>query len=107
MAPLPKFFPNDLVGEILSALPVKSILRFRCVSKYYDNLVSDPTFVKFHLKRSSTRNPHFILMASHISGESPYGSDDEWDVEEAFIPYSLCSLIENPSFAVEVDPYYL
>lgn len=46
-------------------------------------------------------------MASHISGESPYGSDDEWDVEEAFIPYSLCSLIENPSFAVEVDPYYV
>ncbi|XP_058754634.1 F-box/kelch-repeat protein At3g23880-like [Vicia villosa] len=110
MALSPKFFPIDLVSEILSALPVKSILRFRCVSKYYDNLVSDPNFVKLHLKRSAARNPQFILMADHylhIPGESPYGSDDDYDVDEAFIPYSLCSLIDNPSFSLEIDPYYL
>ncbi|XP_058754613.1 F-box/kelch-repeat protein At3g23880-like [Vicia villosa] len=110
MTPSPKFFPNDLVGEILSALPVKSILRFRCVSKYCNNLVSDSLFVKLHLKRSSTRNPQFILKADHvlrIPGESPSGSDDEWEVEEGFIPYFVSSLVENPSFAVAVDPYYV
>ncbi|KAI5428567.1 F-box/kelch-repeat protein At3g23880 [Lathyrus oleraceus] len=110
MVPSPMFIPVDLIGEIFSALPVKSILRFKCVSKYCDNLVSDPNFVKFHIKRSPTLNPHFILKTDHtikILCESPYGSDDEYDVDEGFIPYSLGSLIENPSFAVEVDPYYM
>ncbi|CAK8542440.1 unnamed protein product [Lathyrus sativus] len=110
MVPSPMFIPDVLIGEIFSALPVKSFLLFKCVSKYCDNLVSDLDFVKFHLKRSPTVNSHFILKIDHnikILYESPYGNDDEYDVDEAFIPYSVSSLIKNPSFSVEVDPYYM
>ncbi|AES80285.2 F-box/kelch-repeat protein At3g23880 [Medicago truncatula] len=108
-ATLPKFFHNDLIGEIFSALPSKSVLRFRCVSKSCDTLISDSTFVKLHLKKSKARDPLFTLISqhfTHIPGESPYGSDDETEMDYTVVPYSINSLIENTSFNLTVDPYY-
>ncbi|RHN47034.1 putative F-box domain-containing protein [Medicago truncatula] len=104
-----RFFPNDLITEVLSVLPVKSIIRFRCVSNSWNILISDSTFVKFHLKRSKARNPFFTLITDHFTytqGESPYGSDDESEYDRTVVPYSIRSLIENPSFNLTVDPYY-
>ncbi|GLT99144.1 hypothetical protein SLE2022_166080 [Rubroshorea leprosula] len=40
----------DLISEILFLLPVKSLLRFRSVSKSWCSLLSDPYFVKSHLE---------------------------------------------------------
>ncbi|XP_058754648.1 F-box/kelch-repeat protein At3g23880-like [Vicia villosa] len=102
------FISNDLIAEVLSLLKVKSVVRFRCVSKNWDTLISDPTFVKLHLKKSAKLNPHFLLITEHrtfIPGESPYGSDDECEYECCVIPYSISSLLENPSFALSVDSY--
>ncbi|XP_058739921.1 F-box/kelch-repeat protein At3g23880-like [Vicia villosa] len=98
------FIPDDLIGEIFSGLPVKSILRFRHVSKYCGNLVSDPDFVKFHLKRSSKRNPQFILKTDHTI--KILCDSNVSQVDEGFIPYSVCTLIQNPSFSIQVDPYF-
>jgi len=109
MTPSPVFFPNDLITEIFSVLPVKSVLRFRCVSNSCNTLIFDPTFVKLHLKRSETRNPHFLLITDHtieINGESPYSSEDDYEIDSGVIPYSICSLIHNPSFTLSADPYY-
>ncbi|KAL4333002.1 hypothetical protein GQ457_07G042820 [Hibiscus cannabinus] len=44
--------PEDIIVEILSRLPVKSLCRFKCVSKAWRNLISDPQFVKLHLNQS-------------------------------------------------------
>ncbi|CAJ2662670.1 unnamed protein product [Trifolium pratense] len=112
MAPSPVFFPEDLIGEIFSVLPVKSILRFRCLSKSYDTLISHPVFVKLHLKKSTLQNPQFLLITDHDvripgPGFSPDGSDAEYDRDRGIIPYSIRSLFENPSFTISVDPFYL
>ncbi|XP_058741957.1 F-box/kelch-repeat protein At3g23880-like [Vicia villosa] len=96
MYPSPLFFPQDLITEVLS--------------KFWDTLISDPIFVKLHLKRSAKRNPQIILItghAKHIRGESPYGSDDESEHECGVIPYSISSLVDNPSFNLSVDSYQL
>jgi len=53
-------FYEDMWMEILSKLPVKSLLRFSCVSKYFQSLICDPSFVKLHLQNSS-KNTHFLL----------------------------------------------
>jgi len=100
-----RFFPNDLITEVLSVLPVKSILRFRCVSNSWNILISDSTFVKFHLKRSKSRNPLFTLITEHIT-YYPDGSYVASEYDVAVAPYSIRSLIENPSFNLTVDPYY-
>ncbi|XP_059629169.1 F-box/kelch-repeat protein At3g23880-like [Cornus florida] len=52
-APLPSL-PCDLIFNILLGLPVKSILRFKCVCKSWLTLFTDPDSVKKHLSRSQT-----------------------------------------------------
>ncbi|PQQ18769.1 F-box/kelch-repeat protein [Prunus yedoensis var. nudiflora] len=42
--------PSTMIEEILSRLPVKSLCRFKCVSKPWSSLISDdPSFVASHL----------------------------------------------------------
>ncbi|KAI3964271.1 hypothetical protein MKW92_000397 [Papaver armeniacum] len=50
-------YENDfIVCEILSRLPVKSLMRFKCVSKYWLYLIEeDSYFIDLHLTRSKAR----------------------------------------------------
>ncbi|XP_057451147.1 F-box/kelch-repeat protein At3g23880-like [Lotus japonicus] len=65
----PQFLPEELRLEILSWLPVKSLVRFRCVSKSWKSIISDSQFIKLHLHRSSstTRNTDFAYLQSLIT----------------------------------------
>ncbi|GAU20081.1 hypothetical protein TSUD_381730 [Trifolium subterraneum] len=56
--PLPTL-PFELIVEILSRLPMKSLMQFQCVCKSWKSLISDPKFAKKHL-RVSTKHHHFI-----------------------------------------------
>ena len=42
---VPITIPLDLIIEILTRLPVKSLLQFRCISKLW---ISDPSFIDLH-----------------------------------------------------------
>ncbi|KAM3270995.1 F-box/kelch-repeat protein like [Capsicum chacoense] len=45
-------FQEEIIVEILSRLPVRSLHRFKCVSKYWKALISDPYFRMKHLNRA-------------------------------------------------------
>ncbi|XP_047339502.1 F-box protein CPR1-like [Impatiens glandulifera] len=45
-------FPDEILANILFRLPVKCLLRSRCVSKSWFALISSSYFVKLHLNRS-------------------------------------------------------
>ncbi|KAL6221262.1 hypothetical protein ACLB2K_009013 [Fragaria x ananassa] len=45
---------DDVIAEILVRLPVKSLIRFRCVCKSWRALISAPYFVNRHLRRVTT-----------------------------------------------------
>ncbi|GLT59653.1 hypothetical protein SLA2020_324610 [Shorea laevis] len=44
---------QDSIEDILPQLPVKSLVRFKCVSRSWSSLISSPLFTKTHLKRAS------------------------------------------------------
>jgi hypothetical protein len=44
--------PHDVVSDILSRLPVKSVCRFRCVSAEWRTLIADSVFVSQHKLRA-------------------------------------------------------
>uniref|UniRef100_A0A7N0TRC3 F-box domain-containing protein n=1 Tax=Kalanchoe fedtschenkoi TaxID=63787 RepID=A0A7N0TRC3_KALFE len=48
--PLP-ILPQDVIQDILSRLPVKPLVRFRCVCRWWNSLIRDSTFIKLHLAR--------------------------------------------------------
>jgi len=78
--------PENMLMEILSWLPPKDVVWFRCVSKEWNHLVSDPAFVKLHLQRSP-KNTHILLT---------FVQDKDYAV--------ICpiqDLLDNPSFTLE------
>lgn len=47
--------PYEITFHILSHLPVKSLMRFKCISQFHNSLVSDKDFVNKHQSLSMTR----------------------------------------------------
>ncbi|XBI41325.1 hypothetical protein VPH35_125797 [Triticum aestivum] len=56
--------PADIIFEILSWLPTKSLGRCRCVSKKWLDLISNPAFVAAH---RSSAEPLLVAMTDHSS----------------------------------------
>ncbi|GAU41603.1 hypothetical protein TSUD_196730 [Trifolium subterraneum] len=56
--------PHDLIIQILLRLPVKSLVRFKCVSKSWFSLISDPHFANSHFQFSATTLTRRILLMS-------------------------------------------
>ncbi|XP_074298252.1 putative F-box protein At3g16210 [Silene latifolia] len=48
--------PLDLILEILTRLPAKSVLSFKCVCKEWYNLINSPLFPELHLNKSLELN---------------------------------------------------
>ncbi|GAU30118.1 hypothetical protein TSUD_360110 [Trifolium subterraneum] len=66
--------PFDLIEEILCRLPVKLLLRLRCLCKSFNSLILDPRFAKKHLRLSMKRR-HYILSSVNYSSGSLFFFD--------------------------------
>ncbi|XP_074267383.1 F-box protein At4g22390-like [Silene latifolia] len=82
--------PEDLIMEILSWLPVKTLLRFKSASKSLLNLIISPEFVKLHLRRSLIRNSSVTLL--------------HWDPFMAFLAYFDFDHPQRPVVQFDVHP---
>ncbi|KAL6188641.1 hypothetical protein ACLB2K_040032 [Fragaria x ananassa] len=84
--------PLEILDEILSWLPVKTLCRFKCVSKPLRDLISDPGFIKRHRDRAIQNEYVFyqrqrVIYTDHrLVGET-----------KKFRPLSLYSLDLNAS----------
>ena len=55
--------PEDIVPDILKWLPVKSLVRFRCVSKSWHSLITSSSFIHMHLHFNQSRS--LIILARY------------------------------------------
>ena len=64
--------PYDIVLNILANLPVKSVLRFRCVSKTWDSSITTPSFISthFNLSNNNSNLAYLINFASTTTFDS-------------------------------------
>ncbi|XP_039003925.1 F-box protein CPR1-like [Hibiscus syriacus] len=53
--------PRELFLEILLRLPVESLIRCKCVCKYWYTLISNPKFIELHLKYNCNNNVCVLL----------------------------------------------
>ena len=62
-----KYLPHELVLEILTWLLVKSLVRFRCVSKLWNSSIASIGFINAHLNKANllcknNNKSHFLLL---------------------------------------------
>ncbi|XP_027331899.1 F-box/kelch-repeat protein At3g23880-like [Abrus precatorius] len=58
--------PQELIIQILLRLPVKSLVRFKCVSKSWLSLISDPHFAKSHFELAATPTHRLLLLGQSL-----------------------------------------
>ncbi|PIA31556.1 hypothetical protein AQUCO_04900096v1 [Aquilegia coerulea] len=90
--------PNDIVTNILSRLPVKSVLRFRCVCKFWYSLINNPYFIKMHLNQTIENNNNTILLRTHQSKLYSIELDDNDQAIE--IDYPTIEIKDYPDKAI-------
>ncbi|KAF9602540.1 hypothetical protein IFM89_029839 [Coptis chinensis] len=58
--------PDEVIVEIFSRVPPKSVVRFRCLSKSWCKTLSDPNFIKTHLSHAIAEDKLNIFILSEI-----------------------------------------
>ncbi|XP_009609776.1 putative F-box protein At1g19160 [Nicotiana tomentosiformis] len=69
------FLPEEIIYHIFSWLPVESLMRFRCVFKFCNSLVFDPSFVDIHQRHSISRPHKTKFLTSSGYGKNLYTID--------------------------------
>ncbi|XP_058189818.1 F-box protein At3g07870-like [Rhododendron vialii] len=127
------FFPEDVVVDVLSRLPTKSLIRFRSVSKLWNSLITSPNLINSQLNQSLT-NPKnsydnlplvivrqcdfsYPTRLEHYKLFIDTGDDDKTFDEYLEIPFPLKSRCLNYYFLMgyvkglfcffELDKYFL
>ncbi|XP_009799209.1 F-box protein At2g40925-like [Nicotiana sylvestris] len=92
-------FPEDLAMEILIRLPVESLLRFKCVGKYWYKTITSPIFIKEHMNWSRKNKPPKIMIYDHVGCPS---KDDS-----PLNPNPITLISVSDGVGVHANPDYL
>ncbi|KAI3971283.1 hypothetical protein MKW92_042233 [Papaver armeniacum] len=92
-------FPEEIIVNILSRLPVKSVSRFKCVSKGWCKLIRNPKFIKTHLKHATDSNQIALMLRDCYLYSMDFDSSSSFllnDATEVSYPF------KTPSWGVEL-----
>lgn len=61
--------PDELVVDILSSLPPKTLVEFTAVRKSWNSLIKNPSFIKTHLEKSlaNDRNGYYLCISTNYN----------------------------------------
>ncbi|KAI3910490.1 hypothetical protein MKX01_034884 [Papaver californicum] len=60
-------FPEDIYVDILSRIPVKSLLTCKCISKNWNAQISSSDFVRLHLNLTIQKNKPNLMLRQYSS----------------------------------------
>lgn len=86
---------DDLVNNILLRLPVKHLLRCRCVSKPWCSLIDSSMFVKKHLQRTIECSPDSSLVCESDSNFYLADVDNSCDITAVEVPDPLKTFLSG------------
>ncbi|GLT36892.1 hypothetical protein SLA2020_112380 [Shorea laevis] len=90
-------FSPDLVSDILLRLPVKTLLRLRCVSKSLCNEIDSPEFVKNNLNKSMRNRIRQKLIVNNRNCSHFYALDFDGGFKKATtLKYPFRSSVDTP-----------
>lgn len=94
---------QDLIDEVLCRVPVKPLLRFRCVSKDWCSRIDSNAFIKKHIKTTFECNIGGGLIINDEGGrcyvaDSEYLEGEGHDVVAVPIKDPLMGLIHGAEF---------
>ncbi|XP_061356730.1 F-box/kelch-repeat protein At3g23880-like [Gastrolobium bilobum] len=92
--------PDELIEEILQRLPVRSLLRFKCVCKSWLALISNPQFAKSHYDMAAAPTHRLLLVKTYPDGPlESIGIDAPLhdDSARVYLPRPQSSLIPSVS----------
>lgn len=58
--------PEDVASHIILRLAIKSLMRYKCISKIWYSLLQSLYFINLHVKNPSTTKNDFILFRRSI-----------------------------------------
>ena len=61
MGAKPKQFPSDILFDIFSRLPIKTLLRFKCVSPLWCTIIDDPYLARLHRLQLRVEEPKLLV----------------------------------------------
>ncbi|XP_050211312.1 putative F-box protein At3g16210 [Mercurialis annua] len=64
------YLHEELVVEILKRLPVKSLLKFKCVCRSWYALITNPNFISLHLAHTTKANTPYSLVVKYKQPDS-------------------------------------
>ncbi|KAL9464643.1 hypothetical protein AB3S75_002280 [Citrus x aurantiifolia] len=98
---------DDMMIETLSRLPVRSLMRFKCVCKSWFGLVKDPNFIYKHLKRDD--NMRLMVYCTYKNPDDRDPSDDLITYFSVFPDRTLTDLhfqdLEPLMKGIHIGPY--
>ncbi|XP_050260076.1 F-box/kelch-repeat protein At3g06240-like [Quercus robur] len=91
--------PDHLVLNIFANLPVKSVLRFRCLSKTWYSSLATPNFISTHLHHHRLHDDAYLIhMPPDVSYPSydlrDFGDDDD-DDDDVYVPTTVSSRLSK------------
>ncbi|XP_062013899.1 F-box/kelch-repeat protein At3g06240-like [Rosa rugosa] len=90
--------PTEIIPEILAWLEVKPLCRFRCVSKSWNSLISEPGFVKLHSSKA-IEHEQVLRQRHRVMATGERGKVYIFDLNELFDQVDL----DNPEGQVVVS----
>ncbi|XP_026417493.1 putative F-box protein At5g62660 [Papaver somniferum] len=74
MKPVSYNYENSILCDILSRLPLKSLMRFKCVSKSWQSLIEkDQCLVELQHRRQSHVSPRLFMILFPLNSRAPTG----------------------------------